>query len=282
MPSVTLNCLDRTLKIQNFFLFLPFFPNHLFLISSHQTKLVFSQLIIGTQNLRSQSLKALFSKRLTLLKSAWKKLHTVETLILLEFDQTRVIGSQNILVRNAGDVVLLEKAKGSFEYITSPINRAGKSVFPLEKMITAQLKAHYHHYNYPLRIVAITDGASNIRRRLNQLNPQGITIILDWYHLCKKVREFLSMIARNKAEKTDHSKFLFFHLWRGKIEEVLTYLTTKIKARNPEKLNELITYFTKHKSEIINYARRSQAGKTIGSGRMEKGVDERYWSSSKT
>ena len=50
-------------------------------------------------------------------------------------------------------------------------------------------------------------------------------------------------------------------------------LTTKIKARNPEKLNELITYFNKHQSEIINYARRSQAGKTIGSGRMEKGVD---------
>ncbi len=107
------------------------------------------------------------------------------------------------------------------------------------------------------------------------------TIILDWYHLGKKVREFLSMIARNKSENTDHSKFLFFHLWRGNIEEVLTYLTTKIKARNPEKLNELITYFTKHQSEIINYARRSQAGKTIGSGRMEKGVYERYWSSSK-
>lgn len=171
------------------------------------------------------------------------------------------------------DVVLLEKPQGSFEYITSPINREGQSVFPLEKMITSKLKAHYHNYNHPLPIVAITDGASNIRRRLNRLNPQGITIILDWYHLCKKVREFLSMIARNKSEKTDHSKFLFFHLWRGKIEEVLTYLTTKIEARNPEKLNELITYFTKHKSEIINYARRSQAGKTIGSGRMEKGVD---------
>ena len=44
-------------------------------------------------------------------------------------------------------------------------------------------------------------------------------------------------------------------------------------TRNPEKLNELITYFTKHKSEIINYQLRRQAGKTIGSGRMEKGVD---------
>ncbi|MBF0228710.1 MAG: hypothetical protein HQK63_03845, partial [Desulfamplus sp.] len=30
---------------------------------------------------------------------------------------------------------------------------------------------------------------------------------------------------------------------------------------------------TKHKMEIINYKARKDAGKTIGSGRMEKGVD---------
>ncbi|WP_317110915.1 hypothetical protein [Chroococcidiopsis sp. SAG 2025] len=32
-------------------------------------------------------------------------------------------------------------------------------------------------------------------------------------------------------------------------------------------------YLEKHDSEIINYKRRTQAGKTIGSGRVEKGVD---------
>ncbi len=126
-------------------------------------------------------------------------------------------------------------------------------------------------------IVAIADGASNIRKRLNKLTNNSVTVILDWYHLCKKVREFLSMIARNKSEKTDHSKFLFFHLWQGKIEEVLNYLNAGIQVRNQQKLSELITYFTKHKSEIINYDLRRKSGKTIGSGRMEKGVDERNW-----
>ena len=171
------------------------------------------------------------------------------------------------------DVVLLETPPGSFEYITSPINREGKAVFPLETIIKSKLKAHYHNYNYPLPIVAITDGASNIRKRLNQLSSQGITIILDWYHLCKKIREYLSMISRNKAERINQSKFLFFNLWHGKITEALNYLQTKIIARNQQKLDELITYFTKHKNEIINYELRRQAGKTIGSGRMEKGVD---------
>ena len=171
------------------------------------------------------------------------------------------------------DVVLLETPKGSFEYITPPINSDGTPLFSLEKSIIAKLKTHYHNSNYPLPIVAITDGASNIRKRLNKLNNNSVTVILDWYHLCKKVREFLSMIARNKSEKTDHSKFLFFHLWHGKIKEVLNYLNTAIQVRNQQKLSELITYFTKHKSEIINYDLRRKSGKTIGSGRMEKGVD---------
>ena len=81
------------------------------------------------------------------------------------------------------------------------------------------------------------------------------------------------MISRNKAEKTEDRNFLFRHLWRGNASKVLTYLKTQIKARNQQKLDELITYITKHEREIINYEWRRQAGKTIGSGRMEKGVD---------
>ena len=171
------------------------------------------------------------------------------------------------------DVVLLQTPLGSFEYLISPIDNQGQSLISLEEIIKCKLKYYYSDYNFPLPIVAITDGASSIRKRLHSLNPRGITLILDWYHLCKKLREFLSMITRNSAEKTEHSKFLFGHLWRGKTRDVLTYLETQIKARNQKKLDELITYITKHETEIINYELRRQAGKTIGSGRMEKGVD---------
>lgn len=142
-----------------------------------------------------------------------------------------------------------------------------------EEILKCKLKSYSQKDNFPLPIVAITDGASNIRKRLHLLNCQGITLILDWYHLCKKLREFLSMIARNKAEKTEHSKFLFLNLWHGNTSDVVTYLRTQIKTRNQQKLSELITYITKHESEIINYELRRQTGKTIGSGRMEKGVD---------
>ena len=180
------------------------------------------------------------------------------------------------------DIVLLQTPKGSFESLTSPIDNQGQSLITLEEIVKYKLKYYYQNYEKPLPIVAITDGASNIRKRLNKLSCQGITLILDWYHLCKKLREFLSMITRNKTEKSEHSKFLFFNLWRGNTSEVITYLQSKIKARNQQKLDELITYITKHESEIINYEWRRQTGKTIGSGRMEKRVDERDWSSPKT
>ena len=36
----------------------------------------------------------------------------------------------------------------------------------------------------------------------------------------------------------------------------------------------LITYVEKHQAEIIDYERRQKAGKPIGSGRMEKAVDQ--------
>jgi hypothetical protein len=98
-------------------------------------------------------------------------------------------------------------------------------------------------------------------------------IILDWYHLGKKLRELMSMIARNKQEKSEHLKFLFYNLWRGETQKSLDYLNNQVKARNPKKLEELIGYLEKHQDEIIDYQRRQQVGKSIGSGRMEKGVD---------
>ena len=101
------------------------------------------------------------------------------------------------------DVVLLQQPTGSFEYLTNPIDHQGKSVITLEEIVKYKLKSYYKDYDYPLPIVAITDGASSIRKRLIKLSSQGITLILDWYHLCKKLREFLSMISRNKADKTE-------------------------------------------------------------------------------
>jgi hypothetical protein len=48
----------------------------------------------------------------------------------------------------------------------------------------------------PVNVVSISDGAKNIRSLLKNVFGIVVIIILPLYHLCKKVREFMSMIAR--------------------------------------------------------------------------------------
>ena len=47
------------------------------------------------------------------------------------------------------DVVLLQTPKGSFEYLTSPIDNQGQPLIPLEEIIKCQLKSYYHDCNFP-------------------------------------------------------------------------------------------------------------------------------------
>lgn len=144
----------------------------------------------------------------------------------------------------------------------------------MEDSVRAALISEYAFKRTPLNIVAITDGATAIRNRLSAIFGGPVTVILDWYHLGKKVRELIAMVARNKQERAQHLEFIFPRLWKGQTQAVLRYLTTSVKARNEDKLQELISYLKKHKAEIINYELRQQLGKTIGSGQAENSVNE--------
>lgn len=129
---------------------------------------------------------------------------------------------------------------------------------------------------YPLQtrtlpIVAITDGASNIKNELKTLFGEHFTHILDWYHLQKKVHQTMTMIVP-KIEKEAHCKNMIQLLWNGKSIETIAYLEA-ISAKNDTQKAMLITYLRKNENTIIDYALRKQAGKTIGSGRTEKKND---------
>ena len=82
------------------------------------------------------------------------------------------------------------------------------------------------------------------------------------------------MVAHNKQEKAVHVTHLLHYLWHGRTDAALTYLRRDVQAKNSEPLAALVTYLEKHQAEIIDYGRRQRAGKPMGSGRMEKGVDQ--------
>ena len=172
------------------------------------------------------------------------------------------------------DVVLLQTGVNQFRYLCTPIDATGHPLLSLDLIVRRQLQQSYGRRKEALPIVVISDGATVIRNRVNRLFTPGVAVILDWYHLCQKLRQLMAMISFNRDQKRLHLKQMLSDLWHGRVESVLTYLNTQVNPRNPEKLQQLLGYLTKHRSEIIDYERRRQIGKPIGSGRMEKAVDQ--------
>ena len=172
------------------------------------------------------------------------------------------------------DVWLVEQPTGGFTYLTAGVDATGQEVVSGTARVRWQFQQDYAGRSAPLPVVAITDGAKTIRRQLAELFGQPVPVILDWYHLDKKVGELMSMVARTKQEKAVHVAHLLDYLWHGRTDAALVYLQTAVCPKNTKQLEALVTYLEKHQAEIIDYGRRQQAGKPIGSGRMEKGVDQ--------
>lgn len=171
--------------------------------------------------------------------------------------------------RVSTDLVLLEGRDGSFRYLSGGLD----AEVSLPEVARAHLKREWGEHPKPLPIVAITDGARSIRCMLEEIFGASVMLILDWYHLAKRVYQLLSMVAHEKAEREEIEERVLSSLWGGRVGEAISYLGG-IKARRKEALRSLVLYLENHASEIIDYERRAKAGKAIGNGRMEKAVDQ--------
>jgi hypothetical protein len=132
---------------------------------------------------------------------------------------------------------------------------------------------HWQQPEEPLCLVAITDGAKDLRNDLRSAFGARVVVILDWYHLRKKVCELCSMLVSTKEARTELKKQMLGLLFYGKVSEALAVLAC-LPVRNAFMHTKLVTYLTNHADTIIDYSRRAKVKKTIGSGRMEKGVDQ--------
>jgi hypothetical protein len=168
------------------------------------------------------------------------------------------------------DVIAIGNEKQGYSYLSSA--EANSSACSLEDMIHLRLSTLYP--NKPLPLVAITDGASSIRCRLHSLFGKNVSILLDWYHLEAKIRQYLSRLGLEKQTKENHINEMLYYLWRGQATETLIYSDEMIKTQKTSVLEELQNYILKHQSEICDYGKRQTLGKTIGSGRGEKANDQ--------
>jgi len=172
------------------------------------------------------------------------------------------------------DACILECKNGLYRYLIGGIESEINSHQSLASTVKRAINEEYGENVEKLNIVAITDGAKKIRKDFLHIFGISIVIILDWYHLRKKMKELMSMIAQSKEEKQLHLNYIRKHCWEGEVYKAIIYLQTQVKPKNALKHKELIGYLEKHKEEIINYKKRKSIGKTIGSGRMESGVNQ--------
>lgn len=168
------------------------------------------------------------------------------------------------------DVILIKNANNEYEYLTSAESPLCGLI--LEDKINITLSKKYDNKNLP--IVAITDGAQCIRCRLRRLFGKDVMIILDWYHLTEKIRQYSSRLGLSKSVKESHITEMLRYLWNGQAMSALIYSDVMIETKNVVILEELQQYILKHQDEICNYGYRKAIGKIIGSGKGEKANDQ--------
>lgn len=178
--------------------------------------------------------------------------------------QTRV---EKDAKRHDTDVFVLPRRDGGEQFLCEGISEKWSCV----AAVSAFLRQEWSGVS--LSVVAITDGAKKIRSDLSAIFGVGVRVILDWYHLGKRVKENLSMVAHSTPEREEWERVLLGFLWVGNVAEAISFLAG-LPARRLKAKTDLLGYLEKHANEIIDYGRRQQAGKAIGSGRMEKAVDQ--------
>jgi len=158
--------------------------------------------------------------------------------------------------RHDTDVFVLPRKDGGEQFFCEGVSENGSCISAVSAFLRQEWSGRQLH------VVAITDGAKKIRHDLAALFGEGVRIILDWYHLAKRVRENLSMAAHSMEQREEWEAQMLGFLWRGEVEAAIGFLSLVTARRQ------------KHEGEIIDYGRRQKAGKPIGSGRMEKAVDQ--------
>ena len=126
-------------------------------------------------------------------------------------------------------------------------------------------------------IVIFSDGARNIRKCVEELfqfkNPVHM---LDYYHLEKRMKEFISMaIKGDKESKRILRNVLDSKLWAGNVDEAISFLKNipEKKIKNKARLDEAVDYLERRKANIGCYAMRSLLGLPNSSNPAEKSND---------
>jgi len=101
---------------------------------------------------------------------------------------------------------------------------------------------------------------------------KNMQIILDWFHLCKKFKEELSMAMKGRALRNAVLEEIMPLLWHGLTNKAISYLENipASEIKNAKHIQKLIDYLERNKSYIPNYDLRKRLGLRNSSNTGEK------------
>jgi len=143
-------------------------------------------------------------------------------------------------------------------------------VTPFGPLVTAAID-HLHGVTSPQQTL-LGDGAAWIWRLGAEIVPAA-TQVLDRWHLRDARRRATRAAVPDKAARQPWSIRLEQACDRGAVAEAIAILAEMTRQYPHPALSAFVRYLHTHAQRIPNYAARQEAGATIGSGAVEKGVD---------
>jgi hypothetical protein len=127
-----------------------------------------------------------------------------------------------------------------------------------------------------LQIVFFSDGARQIHEKIEDMfSFTKYKIILDWYHVVKKFKEFSSMAFKGRDIRNEFLGKILPSLWFGNVDGAIRILETvdNSTVKNSTYIQQLISYLQRVRNYIPNYALRKKLGLRNSSNLVEKAND---------
>lgn len=126
-------------------------------------------------------------------------------------------------------------------------------------------------------VVFFSDGAKDIKAVIEKyFTFYPYRFFLDWYHLQKKLREYVSSVFKGSpAEKQKIHFEITSRLWVGNVEAARAYIDSLCpdKVRNESRLEDLRAYLSNKEPYLYCYALRKELGLHNASSPVEKAND---------
>ncbi len=129
------------------------------------------------------------------------------------------------------------------------------------------------NYNWTFYV----DGQRIINESIaHRFSWRKIDMVLDWYHLDKKIKQQLYRAVKSCTERDELMQEIKKWAWYGLVDEAITCIEKIDESiiKNEEEQQVLIGYFQRNRNYIKCYAVRKELGLRLSSNRVEKTNDE--------